>query len=381
MIRVKKSDGKELFPQEKRKSMAQRSGQAGTVVVKGRWWTGRYYEDVPGQMRRKRRSIPVGLKEQMTKPEARRKLRAMLEEMGVNTVAHFERSLHPVQTFSEYADWWEKNVQSTHQPSSANSSHYILKKHLRPRFGDFPLDSITQESVQEWIADLHGEGKLKPRSIKNVWKVLRLILGKKRVKDWTIRLPKNSKKEQRWFTVQEMERIIDAAWGQYKYLFRLARATGMRSGELFGLRVEDLDLEKAIIHVRRSTSRLLEVTPKTEAGRRDVDIDTETVRMLNEHLGDRKAGLVFPSRNNTPLVNRNINVNVLRVICRRLEIPNGGMHAFRHGRISELQAKGVPGDLIIRWVGHVNLKITSLYTHFSEEFRRETIARLEAKNP
>src|SRR5439155_252408 len=83
------------------------------------------------------------------------------------------------------------------------------------------------------------EGKLKPRSIKNVWKVLGLILGKKRVKDWTVRLPKNPKKEQRWFTVQEMERIIDAAWGQYKYLFQLARATGMRSGELFGLRMEE----------------------------------------------------------------------------------------------------------------------------------------------
>jgi integrase len=165
----------------------------------------------------------------------------------------------------------------------------------------------------EWIADLQREGKLKPRSIKNVWKVLRLILGKKRVKDWTIRLPKNPKKEQRWFTVLEMERIIDAAWGQYKCLFQLARATGMRSGELFGLRAEDLDLENAIVHVRRSAWGHLEVTPKTDAGHRDVDIDAQTVRMLKKHLGDRKADLVFPSRNNTPLVNRNINVDVLRV--------------------------------------------------------------------
>jgi integrase len=145
------------------------------------------------------------------------------------------------------------------------------------------------------------------------------------------------------------------------------------------LRVEDLDLQNAIVHVRRSVWGHLEVTPKTDAGHRDVDIDTQTVKMLKEHLGDRKTGLVFHSRNNTSLVNRNVNVDALRVICKRLEIPNGGMHAFRHGRISELQAKGVPGDLIIRWVGHVNLKITSLYTHFSEEFRKETIARLVPK--
>jgi integrase len=362
--------------QGKRKSMAQRSGQSGTVVVKGGMWHGRYYEDVSGQIKRKRKSIPIGLRDQMTKPEARRKLRAMLEEMGVNTSPHLERSLRPSQIFSSYADWWEKNIQPMHQPSSQNSSHYILKKHLRARFGLMPMDSITHESVQEWIADLQSEGKLKPRSIKNVWKVLRLILGKQRVKDWTIRLPKNPKKEQRWFTPEEMQKIIDAAWGQYKCLFQLAWATAMRSGELFGLKVEDLDLENAIVHIRRSAWQHLEVTPKTDAGHRDVDIDAATVEMLKEHLGDRKIGLVFPSKNGTPLVNRNVNVDVLRVICKRLRIQNGGLHAIRHGRISFLQAMGVPGDLIVKWVGHTSLKMTSVYTHFSDQFRKETVSRL-----
>jgi integrase len=212
-----------------------------------------------------RMRAPIGvLKRTVIRGVFSRLVRKSDLSIGINTAAHLERSLKPVQTFLEYADWWEKNIQPTHQPSSGNSSHYILKKHLRPRFGDMPLDSITQESVQEWIADLQREGELKPRSIKNVWKVLRLILGKKRVKDWTIRLPKNPKKEQRWFTVQEMDRIIDAAWGQYKFIFQLARATGMRSGELFGLRVEDLDLESAIVHIRRSTWGHLEVTPKTD---------------------------------------------------------------------------------------------------------------------
>jgi hypothetical protein len=68
------------------------------------------------------------------------------------------------------------------------------------------------------------------------------------------------------------------------------------------------------------------------------------------------------------LVNRNINVDVLRVICKRIGIPNGGMRAFRQGRIAELQMKRVPGDLILKWVGHVNLKITAGYTNFDEAF-------------
>lgn len=344
-------------------------------------WHGRYYEDVPGQVARVRKSVAIGMRKEMTKPEAKRKLQLMLSEMGVNTSSHLERSLKPVQTFTEYADWWEKNIQPMHQPSSQNSSHYILKKHLRSRFGSLSIDAIDQDMVQEWIAELQKEGKLKPRSIKNVWKVFRLVLGKQRVKDWTIRLPKNPKKEQRWFTQEEMARIIDAAWGQYKCLFRLANATGMRSGELFGLKVEDLDLENSIVHVRRSAWKHLEVSPKSDAGYRDVDIDADTVQALKQHLGDRKAGLVFPSRNGTPLVNRNVNVDVLRVICKRLQIPIGGMHAIRHGRISLLQQKGVPGDLIIKWVGHTSLKITSIYTHFDEDFRKRTVASLVPKVP
>src|SRR6516165_10716480 len=109
-----------------------------------------------------------------------------------------------------------------------------------------PVDSITSTIVQEWIAELQKGGKLKPKSIKNIWKVLRLILGKQRVKDWMIRLPKNPMKEQRWFTVEEMDRIIDAAWGKFKLVFKFARTTGMRSGERLGLQGEDLDLEKVV---------------------------------------------------------------------------------------------------------------------------------------
>ena len=43
-----------------------------------------------------------------------------------------------------------------------------------------------------------------------------------------------------------------------------------------------------------------------------------------------------------------------------------------------MQMKGVPGDLILKWVGHVNLKITGGYTHFDEAFRKKTIERVSA---
>ena len=46
------------------------------------------------------------------------------------------------------------------------------------------------------------------------------------------------------------------------------------------------------------------------------------------------------------------------------------LHAFRHGRVSVLQARGVPSDLVKEWVGHSSLQTTSRYTHFDHEYKQ-----------
>jgi integrase len=108
-------------------------------------------------------------------------------------------------------------------------------------------------------------------------------------------------------------------------------------------------------------------------------IDSTTVTMLRQHLGSRTSGRVFQSRVGTPLENREICRRVLKPICERLGIAPGGMHAFRHGRVSHLQTNGVPADFTKSQVGHSSLRTTSNYTHFSEAFMRETVERLASK--
>ena len=162
-------------------------------------------------------------------------------------------------------------------------------------------------------------------------------------------------------------------------MFALQFATGMRFGEVAGLHVEDLDFEESVIRIRRSTYRLQEVTPKSQAGHRQIDVDPDTMTMVKEYLGNRQSGRVFQTRNGTPLVVNNVNRHVLKPLCKKLGISIGTTHAFRHGRISVLQQNKVPGDLIKEWVGHTSLKTTSRYTHFPTEFRRKVVSDL-AKN-
>jgi integrase len=59
-----------------------------------------------------------------------------------------------------------------------------------------------------------------------------------------------------------------------------------------------------------------------------------------------------------------------------LGIPVGTMHAFRHGRASQMQTAGLPGDFVTSQIGHSSLKITSLYTHFEHEKKRALAEQL-----
>jgi integrase len=115
----------------------------------------------------------------------------------------------------------------------------------------------------------------------------------------------------------------------------------------------------------------MEGQPKTKAGRRSVSLDSVTLAMLAEHLTGRQTGRVFQTRNGTPLNNREICLNVLYPICDRLGIRRGGCHAFRHGRVSLMQAARLPKDFILSEIGHTSLRMTGRYTHFSDQQRRE----------
>ena len=73
---------------------------------------------------------------------------------------------------------------------------------------------------------------------------------------------------------------------------------------------------------------------------------------------------------------QDINRKFLKPLCERLGIPVGTMHAFRHGRASQMQAAGLPGDFMTSQIGHSSLKVTSIYTHFEHEKKRALAEQL-----
>jgi integrase len=359
--------------------MRKRSGQSGSVRLVGTRWIGRYWRDVLGKDKREQPAIVLGEKATMTKPEARRKLLGILEAEGINTVQHLERALKTAVTFNQIADGWVTKRLPNFYYSSQTICGARLKKHVRPFFGQMALEDIKTGTINEWITQLNKV--LEPKTIVNTWKLFRAICNwHLRQQDkpkvcWYPDLPALPDYEQRWFTPQEIDLIVDAATGQYKALFRLAGYTGMRCGELCALRVDDIHLEHGVVAVCRSVWEGHEGLTKN-GKKRIVYLDSVTVEMLREYLAGRKSGRVFESRLGTHLVNREINRKALTPLCKRLGIEPGGMHSFRHGRVSHMQASRVPADFILSQIGHSSLRVTSLYTHFAHQQKRDLAEHL-----
>ena len=316
----------------------------------------------------------------MTKQDARRKLLGIIHSEGVNTAAHLERSMSPAVTFNKVADSWIDKHLPTLKVSTQHSAPKLIKKHLRPFFGALPIEEIKTGTVNDWIAGLNREG-LQSKTVHNMWKMFRGMMNwhaqqndvQPRKVDPT--LPKENMQEQRWFSQEEVRQIVQAAKGQYKLLFLLAAFSGLRAGELFGLHVEDVDLRRNLVRVRRSIWRGMEVTPKNGKSR-EVRIDSGTALALSQYLGVRTSGRVFQTKDGEPACYDNVVRQNLKPLCRKLGIPEGGLHAFRHGRVSHSRQTGVPAEFIKRQVGHSSLRTTDGYTHFSEQQQREIIEGL-----
>jgi integrase len=347
-------------------------------------WHGRYYVDVPGTDQRRKVSVSLGSTLAMKKPEARRKLRAMLQEMGLNDDTHLQRVETGARTFGTEAAWWKENRLSILKPATQEAMGSHLEKYLTPRFGSLPMSAIDERRIQEFITDLSRmehkwpngvHRRLSPKTVRNVVGVLKLIVGEKVWRDWDLRFPEIPVKDQRCFSPEEMRLVVNTATGQWKVLFATLAGTGMRCGEAFGLHVDDLDFPASRIFIRRSVWNGEEGSVKTKRGYRAVNIDPALVTMLTKHLNGRTAGRVFETRNGTPLCKGNTR-RKLKEVLKTLKLPTGGLHAFRHGRVSVLQSSGVPGDLVKEWVGHSNLQTTSRYTHFQVDFRQRIAANL-----
>src|SRR5437879_2370392 len=155
------------------KSMSRRTGQNGTIEVRNGAYRGRWLEDVPGAVERVKRSVVLGFVKEMTRSEARRKLRGIIESSGINSPRYVIPSS---DCFAKRVAAWEQNYLLRMKPSSQKQFAHLVRKYLLPKWGRAPVDGITAEMVNEWIGEL---AHLSASSLKSIVGTLCSILGRR----------------------------------------------------------------------------------------------------------------------------------------------------------------------------------------------------------
>ena len=391
------SIGTAAAPARKRgKSMSRRSGQNPSVRIGKRadgqkYFFFQYRVDVPGQDERQRKTEVIGLVRQMTKSEAERRRLEFISNLKINSSEYrIPSSTNFVDAVNRYRNRFAPEML---RESTFSTADYQLKKHLEPDWNEFPIEQITIDAVNEWSRKKRKQG-LSWVTIKNVLRTMQRVLsasskvGKPPFSLKGLVIPERDKLQMRinsrkaesfsWertnqiaSQVRELADLATPEKARYETLFILAAASGLRCGELFALRMNDLNFKAGTIRVDEAvcarTSKL-GLCKNASAHRTVVLADhegQEAMRKLNAFVSDRyhnSIELVFPSRLNTPLRESNVLRAALHPALKALELPKAGMHAFRHGCNRRWELAGLNPAVLRQQMGHSSYAMTARYT-------------------
>jgi integrase len=276
------------------------------------------------------------------------------------------------------------------------------------RFPDLlavPLRDLTTARIEAQYAKLAGDpaGALAPRTIAQAHACLRraldaaVRLGELRANPCLgAKLPTQRRYHPTTWTADQARRFLAAAGEDlYGIYWRLSLETMAREGELTALRWEAVDLDGRCLTVRETRTadrvgRQAIGPPKSEAGRRTIELAAETVKVLRRYRADQEerrrrdpawnaAGYLFPNRCGGSINSAQVGKR-LHKACAKLGLPRLRPHDLRHSAATLAIADGVPLKTVSERLGHRDVRTTiSLYVHPDREQHRaaaEQIARI-----
>lgn len=326
-------------------TVQRRRFQRGSVFLNnsGTMWTGQYTEYVLNSQGVEVRQRPSVILCPATegKRAALRALQPYLDKVNNSLSAPAQEKKSA--TLEEFLVVWKRDYLSLTKPSTQSGMKSSIKR-LEAAFSSKDMRKIDAGDIQRLISALSAEG-LNPKSIRNLWGVASLIwnaaLAQKYV-DALLpkpKLPKRTRREQRFFTLPEVGAIISTSIGAHKVFYWLAAETGMRAGELAGLRISDIKQDR--ITINQSVWHGKSQSPKTAAAVRTIALSPQLAALVQEQARGR-SGFLFASSTASPWDMNLFRERKLRKHLEALGIEHKGFHAFRHFNVSLMDHLRVP---------------------------------------
>lgn len=300
---------------------------------------------------------------------------------------------------------WLPTRQDRLRPTTAFRYEQMIDRYVLPHIGRVPMRSLTITHLEDLYAHLrrsgrHDGGPLAPKTVLNVHQILRTALGDAErsglVQRNVARLMDppchGAAPEQRCWNEHQLRQFLHVAMThRLGPAIWLAAMTGMRRGEVLGLRWTDIDLETATLSIRRSvscTGYQVHTTPtKTRTSRRAIDLDQRTMDVLREwrhqQLSELAAvaadGTVFTRTDGEPVHPHALSQTVSR-LQRSAGVPTIRLHDLRHTHATLMLKHGIPLKVVSERLGHSTPAFTmAVYQHVLPGMQRDaanTFARL-----
>ncbi len=285
-----------------------------------------------------------------------------------------------------YLDRWLPTVRGTVKDRTLTRHEEVVRLHLKPTLGNVKLRKLNALDVQElYRAKL--EAGLSPRTVQIVHTTLHKAL--KQAVRWSllpgnvtaaVSPPRPQKKEIRVLTLEETKRLLDAARGErFEAVYVLAVTTGMRQGELLGLRWDDVDLGRGVLRVRRTVWEGVATVPKTPKANRSIRLTGMALEALEGQKGiNGQSGWVFPTSNGTPVNCHNLINRSWWPLLGRVGLPRIPFHNLRHTCASLLLSQGVHPKLVQELLGHADISTTlNTYSHVIPSLEGKTASAMD----
>lgn len=298
-------------------------------------------------------------------------------EVAAKPSANAHSAARPTPTFAEFSITWREEMAPQWRRQHRNSVDVIFDAHLLPAFGKRALASITKADVLAFranLAKLPGRtgDTLSPASINKIFGILRQCMteasdrfnlpnafrGVKRLK---ARRP-----DVRPFSLEEVDRICATIRADFRHYVTVRFFTGMRTGEINGLKWKYVDFENELILVRETYSAgQVEENAKTDTSLRDIPMLPMVKQALKAQWDHRHphSEYVFCTRNGLPIDTHNFTSRIWYPLLRYLDIDKRRPYQTRHTTATLMLASGENPEWIARLMGHANTQM--LFTVYS----------------
>ena len=327
-----------------------------------------------------------------TQAEVREKLRRTIEETRGLDVARAGE-----YTTGQWLEvWFNDYAMLKVRPSSHQTYRGYLDHHIKPYIGNIPLTKLSSLDLQRLYKKLLSDGRvdrieskkqpkgLSAKTVRNIHQIissaLKLAVEQKLIARNPAEgcaLPKVERKEMQTLPVEQLTSFLREAKDSGVFaLYYIDLTTGLRRGELLGLKWSDIDLEKGDLRVQRQIGRIdgkiIEMPLKTKNAYRTLPLSADAIDVLKAQKN--KVGSsewVFPSPTGGPMSPDSV-LHMLHRVLKRAGLPKVRFHDLRHTFATLALQNGVDIKTVSGMLGHFSAGFTlDTYAHVTTSAKRE----------